>query len=356
MKIAVVGLANSGKTTIFNVLTGMRVEVTPYSDVSAHRKSIGIAKVVDPRIDYLTSIYEPRKKTYTDIEFMDTPSLFEKGSTALQDVKNSDALVLVVRGFDNEEVISASDSIDPAAEIDTVESEMILADLQVVENRIARIDEQLKRGRKELQAERKLFEKLREVLESGCLLRDHEFSEEDLQMLSGYQLVSMKPVLVVVNIDESRIGNEVFQKEITDRFLDRRNLDIVFIPGNIEIEIQELDDEDAKEFMKDYGLKESGLNAVIRKSFELLGLICFFTVGKDEVRSWSIPKGITVQAAAGVIHSDLAKGFIRAEVTGYDHFCRFGNMSGVKEAGLQQLEGKEYIVCDGDIINIRFNV
>ncbi len=357
MKIAVVGLTNSGKTTIYNILTGMKIEATPYSDVSLHKKSVGIAKVIDSRIDYLDSIYDPKKKTYADVEFMDTPALFEKSSTALQDIKNSDALVLVVRGFENDEVLSTNAAIDPVSDINSVEAEMLLADLMVVENRISRIDEQIKKsGRKELLPEKKLFEKLKALLEEGKLLRECDFSDEENKLLSGFQLVSFKPVLVVVNTDENRIGDTEYEDGILDVFKNRSNLDIVFIPGDIEMEIKELDSDDAAEFMKDYGLTESGLDTVIRKSFELLGLICFFTVGKDEVRSWSIPKGITIQSAAGVIHSDLEKGFIRAEVTGYMNFHKFGNMPAVKEAGLQQLEGKEYIVRDGDIVNVRFNV
>lgn len=355
MKIAIIGLPNSGKTTIFNVLTGLNIETTPYSEVSLHKNNIGVAKVIDERIEYLSSVFKPKKTTFTDVEFVDTAPLFEKGSTALQDAKNADALLLVVRGFENEEVLYKN-KIDPISEIENIQSEMLISDLMITENRLSRLETQIARGRKELKPEQILFEKIKEILDSGTVLRDAELSFDEIKMLSGYQLASLKPLLIVVNVDEDKINDIEFENKIKNSISNSKSIEILFICGSIEEEIKSLPPNDAIEFMQSYGLEKSGLDLVISKSHMLLGLIAFFTVGPDEVRSWSIPKNITVQKAAGVIHSDLEKGFIRAEVTGYDNFKKYGNFNDVKANGLQQLEGKDYIVKDGDIINVRFNV
>jgi GTP-binding protein YchF len=356
MKAGIIGLSNSGKTTIFNLLTGQNVETTIYSDPSLHKNSIGQAKVKDERIDYLSNIYKPKKTIYSTVEFWDTPPLFhEEGKTGLTDVKNSDLLLMVVRAFLRDDVISP-DGIDPERDIQKIEEELLLTDLIFVEKRLEKLADQIRKGKKELQKEADIFKKIHSYLEKNIPLREVELTEDERKILVGYQFTTQKPVIVLINISEEQLEDENLRSNLEEKFKNKQNFSLLFVPALIEEEIKELSAEETKEFMDSYGITESALQKVIRKTYDLLGLISFFTVGPDEVRSWSIKIGTNAQKAAGVIHSDLERGFIRAEVVSFSDFQKYGNMTKVKELGLQRLEGKNYIVQDGDIITVRFNV
>ncbi len=317
----------------------------------------------DARLDRLTAMYNPRKHVPATIEFTDFIAVGKSGAAALVDVvgyKSADALVHVVRAFRDESVPHPAGSVDPARDAQAMEDELILADLGVVERRTERLEKDLKKGRSaELEKERDLIIRCKEALESGQPLRSLGLAGDELRRLRGFQLLSAKPLLLVINLDEADVSAAASVEDAAARtgltaFLSRAATGAVPVCAKIELEIASLDGEDAQAFLADLGLKESGLARVIRASYDLLGYISFFTVGEDENRAWSIPRGTVAQDAAGEIHSDIARGFIRAEVVAYDALIARGAMAACKEHGEVRLEGKEYIVKDGDIINFRF--
>jgi GTP-binding protein YchF len=325
--------------------------------------AVGISKVPDARLDRLTVIYSPKKHVPATIEFTDFIAAGKTGASALVDVagyKTADALVHVVRAFRDEAVPHPAGSIDPARDAQAMEDELILADLGVVERRLERLDKDQKKGKTpELERERDLILRCKTALENGQPLRSLGLAGDDLRRLRGFQLLSAKPLLLVINLDEGDVSaaasvEEAAAKTGLTAFLSRAATLAVPVCAKIELEIAALDQTDAQAFLADLGLKESGLARVIRASYDLLGYISFFTVGEDENRAWSIPRGTAAQDAAGEIHSDIARGFIRAEVVAYDAFIARGSMAACKEHGEVRLEGKEYVVKDGDIINFRF--
>jgi GTP-binding protein YchF len=365
LRAALIGFASSGKTSLFQLMTSAAGTAR-----TAHGKgeiSVGISKVPDARLDRLTAMYNPRKRVPATVEFTDLAVAGAGGAKALVDVvayKNADALVHVLRAFRDPAVAHPSGSVDPARDARAMEDELILADLGVAERRLERLEKDLKKSRSaDLEREREILLVCRRALEDGRPLRALDLHGDDLKRLRGFQFLSAKPLLIVINLDEADLtaGGETATR--IDRAADASGLTpflshaataAAAVCAKIELEIAQLETGDAAAFLADLGLAESGLDRVIRASYDLLGYISFFTVGEDECRAWSVPRGTPAQLAAGEIHSDIARGFIRAEVVSYDHLNARGTMAACRERGELRLEGKEYIVQDGDIINFRF--
>jgi hypothetical protein len=363
LRAALIGVGTSGKTTLFQLMTSARDQARGGSGKG--ETAIGVSKVPDARLDRLTAMYNPRKRVPATVEFTDyaapgrTP-----GAQALVDVvayRNADALVHVVRAFRDPAVPHPAGSVAPARDAQTMEEELILADLGVAERRLERIDKDLKKARTaDLEHEHKVLVACRQVLEEGRPLRALDLQGDDRRRLRGFQFLSAKPLLLVINLDEADLPdaaldiNRAAEATGLSGFLTRAATGAVAVCARIELEIAQLEPDDARAFLADLGLAESGLDRVIRASYDLLGYISFFTVGEDECRAWSIPRGTAAQLAAGEIHSDIARGFIRAEVVGYDALIARGSMSACRDHGEVRLEGKDYVVQDGDIINFRF--
>jgi GTP-binding protein YchF len=357
---AVIGFPSTGKTTLFQLMTSVRDAPRGKGDVS-----IGISRVPDDRLDTLTAMYNPRKRVPATVEFTDIIAPARGGGAQLLvDVagyRNADALVHVVRAFRDAAVPHPSGSVDPARDAQAMEDELILADLGVAERRLERLEKDLKKARtSELEKERDLVERCTAALERGEPLRALALTGDDLKRLRGFQFLSAKPLLLVINVDESDIADigpdvqAIATKTGLTAFLARAATKAVALCARIELEIADLEGPDAAAFLADLGLSESGLDRVIRTTYDLLGYMSFFTVGDDECRAWSIARGTPAQHAAGEIHSDIQRGFIRAEVVAYDALISRGSMAVCREHGEVRLEGKEYIVQDGDIINFRF--
>jgi GTP-binding protein YchF len=356
---AVIGFPSTGKTTLFQLMTSVRDSPRGKGDVS-----IGISRVPDERLDRLTAMYNPRKRVPATVEFTDIIAPARTGAGALVDVagyKNADALVHVVRAFRDAAVPHPSGSIDPARDAQAMEEELILADLGIAERRLERLEKDLKKTRTpDLEKERDLVQRCKASLEAGEPLRALTLTGDDRKRLRGFQFLSAKPLLVVVNVDEADIASvgsgvaAVAQQAGLTAFLARAATRAVALCAKIELEIADLEGTDAAAFLADLGLQESGLDRVIRTTYDLLGYMSFFTVGEDECRAWSIARGTPAHLAAGEIHSDIQRGFIRAEVVAYDALVGRGSMAACRDHGEVRLEGKEYIVQDGDIINFRF--
>ena len=358
LRAGLIGLPSTGKTALFHLLTSAREAPRAGGRQEAN---VGIARVPDERLDKLTALFNPKKHVPATVEFADMGGAATKpGAAALLDVaafRNADALLHVVRLFSDPSIPHASGSVDPARDVRLMEDELILADLGVVEKRLERLERDLKKaaGNAELRKEQSILQRCREALEAGRPLRALQLDAEDAKRLRGFQFLSSKPLLLVLNLDEADLPN-------ADRAVDLAGLQdfvhgaatrAVPICAKIELEIAQLDAADAQAFMADLGLRESGLDRVIRASYDLLGYISFFTVGEDECRAWSIPRNTPAQIAAGEIHTDIQRGFIRAEVVRYEHLLQRGSLAACREHGELRLEGKDYIVLDGDVINFR---
>jgi GTP-binding protein YchF len=359
LRAALIGFPSSGKTTLFQLMTSARDAPRAKGDVN-----IGISKVPDARLDVLTGMYNPRKRVPATVEFTDIVAAARTGAQALVDVagyKNADALVHVVRAFRDASIPHPAGSVDPARDAQAMEDELILADLGIAERRLERLEKDLKKGKSaELEKERELVHRCKAALEEGRPLRALELTGDDPKRLRGFQFLSAKPLLLVINLDEgdvSSVGSDIQKAaQLTGLtgFLAHAATRAVALCTKIELEIAQLEGDDAKAFLSDLGLTESGLDRVIRASYDLLGYMSFFTVGEDECRAWSIARGTSAQNAAGEIHTDIQRGFIRAEVVAYDALVGRGSMAACREHGEVRLEGKEYVVQDGDIINFRF--
>ncbi len=360
MQIGIIGLPYAGKSTIFSTLLTQKSSDTGTSKMSAER---GVVKVPDERLDRLTEMFQPRRKVNATIEYIKVPGLeSEEQQTRslpaqfLANLKTVDALLVVVRDFENEYYPHPLNRIDPAADIEFINSEFLFSDLSIVETRYEKLEKLVPKTQDEKdKKELALMTKLKAQLEEERPLRELQFSASEELILKGYQFLTAKPVLYVINISEDQIGNEDRIEEQFSSLL-TPHCALTSLSAEIEKEISELSEEDARAFMEDLGIKEPALSKLIRTSFDLLGLISFFTVGEDECRSWTIRQGTNAQKAAGVIHTDLEKGFIRAETVHYNDLIAQGSLAACKEKGLLRLEGKDYIVRDGDILNIRFNV
>jgi hypothetical protein len=359
MKIALAGLANAGKTTIFNALTGLDMPTTVYptTDLTVH---LGVVKVPDARIDALSAIYKPKKTTYATIQYIDTPGFTPGDKIArakiFDAIRNVDAIVHVARSFDNEAVSAALDKVDPAAEQALFASELIFEDYELVEKRLQRIEDSQKRGKKTPEQDVSLLLKCKDALEKEIPLRDVEFTQQEQLLMKAMQFISLKPLIIVLNVAEQDLGKPIVNELRQTLQNQALNTPVVAICGKIEMELAQLSEQEAKEFLQELAIDEPALSKLIHTSFERLNLISFITVGDDEVRAWTIPANTNAQQAAGKIHSDIERGFIRAEVVAYDDFMKAGGMVAAKEVGAVRLEGKLYLVQDGDIINFRFNV
>lgn len=358
MKLGLIGLPKSGKTTIFNALTRSNAEVADYSSGKVE-PNIAVVDVEDPRVATLSEMYQPKKTIYATIDFMDFVGVDRSegqelfSGTAMGLVKTSDALAIVVRNFSSDVLDSTMGPPDPVRDARAVAGELILSDLVLVETRLERIAADHQRGKKtpQSQAEEKVLQLLHAALSEERPVRSIELTTDQRKTISGFQFLSAKPVMVIVNSDEERYGSEDAVRRIGEHFT------VVEFAGSFEMELAQLDDqEEAQAFMEDLGISESARSRLTTIAYELLGLISFFTVGPDEVRAWTISKGDTAVDAAGTIHSDLARGFIRAECFSYDALMSAGSEKDVRSSGQFRLEGKEYQMADGDIINVRFSV
>jgi ribosome-binding ATPase len=355
VQLGILGLPKSGKTTLFNTLTASHQATDKYSTSS--QTNMGVATVRDVRLEALRDLFNPRRYVPATVQYMDIPGL-KRGESAesldLAKLKTVDALVHVVRAFEDPEILHSEGSVDPARDVGNVDLELILADLDIVQRRIERLDKAVKRGlTPEEQKEKALLaDVILPALESEKPLREVELDPDDERRLRGFQLLSAKPMLLVVNADESRAAEppEAFGIEM------RPAVRAVTVSAPIEAEISALSPEEQKDFLADLGLSEPSLDRVTRASYDLLGVISFFTVGEDEVRAWTIRRGTKAREAAGAIHSDIERGFIRAEVVHCDDLIRLKTMAACRDAGLFRLEGKDYVVKDGDVVHYRFNV
>lgn len=362
MKIAITGFANSGKTAVFNALTGQNNPTSIYPS-NMEEPLMGTVKVPDMRVDKLSEIYKPKKNTYSTIEYMDFSAL-RKGDEAhnakvYDYIKHSDTIVEVVRGFRDDSVLHPDEGINPLRDINNLETELILFDMDLVEKRLSRMEEaSKKRGKKPDEAEKKILIKCKEALDMEIPLRLVDFSDEEVKALRHLQFISIKPKIIAINIAEDEINDPNYDPIVneTKKKLKLQDHAVLTLCGKIEMEIAQLPPDEAVEFLNDLGIKEPALNRLIQVSYGVVGLLSFFTVGEDEVKAWTIHNNDTALTAAGKIHTDIQRGFIRAEVVGYDDFIKSGSMVAAKQNGLVRLEGKTYIVHDGDIINFRFNV
>ncbi len=356
MKLGIIGLPQSGKTTIFNALTrGDRPVI-----ISGGRFDVNTAvvNVPDPRVDALSLLFKPKKTSYAKVTYADIAGL--EGSSSgdisgqlLNQLSQMDAFIHVVRCFDDPRVPHPTGSIDPLRDIATMDSEFLLSDLILVENKLERLAKERRRGagrdKTELERETALFERLQKHLSDEQLLRELTFSTEECRILSGYGFLTMKYILLVLNVAEGHQPPDV-------DYPCGKAICSVPLQGQLEMDIAQLSPEDAQVFMDEYGIEELSLNSMIRISYDLLDLISYFTVGEDEVRAWTVRRGAAAPEAAGVIHSDLQKGFIRAEVITYQDLVDLGSMAAARSKGVLRIEGKKYIVGDGDIMHVRFNV
>lgn len=369
MKLTITGFSNSGKTTVFNALTGLNLTTTTYPTVISPDldPQIGMVKVPDARIERLTTVYDPKKTTYATVEYVDyagiTSGDIAQNAKVFNLIKDADAVVHVVRAFEDESIVHPMHSIDPVRDVKSFEAELILGDLELVEKRLQKIEEQAKKGKKQDEVDRQLLIKCKKALEDGISLRNLEFNDDEKRLMLPYQFLSTMPEIIVLNIGENDINAEKvgnFHNAIEMYFKETgqgATPPVLPFCGKIEMEIVQLPADEAKAFLDDLGIDEPAMRKLCRISYDALGLLSFFTVGKDEVRAWTIKKGTNAQQAAGKIHSDIERGFIRAEVVGYDDFIASEeDMVRVKEKGLARLEGKTYPVRDGDIINFKFNV
>lgn len=355
MKIGLIGLAGVGKTTIFNLLTNTKAITGAYGVKEAN---IGMAKVPDKRMDYLINLFNPKKTSYAQIEFIDIAGVVPEGGSRkfLDEVRDCDAIVHIIRAFENDDVPHVNESVDPAKDLETVDMELLFADLELLEKRIERIKTG-KKIKKEQQDELVLLERLYGHLEEGGDIRQVELTDDEEKQLRAYSFLTEKPKLAVVNVDENQFkNNDYYNKKQLEDLCQAKEMPLINICGQIEAELNDLTSEDRAIFMDDLGLEETGIERLARAVYKHLGLISFFTVGEDEVKAWTIKQGTSAKKAAGKIHSDIERGFIRAEVVKYLDLKNLETMAKVKEQGLFRLEGKEYIVQDGDIINFRFNV
>jgi GTP-binding protein YchF len=358
MKTGIIGLPQVGKTSLFKILTKVKLEEKACSN--PREEHIGIARVPDARLDKLSALYSPKKTTYATVEYADVAAIGKealKETAFLTSLRNVDALIHVLRAFEDDAIPHVGPN-DPLRDIKNVDFDLIISDLGQVEKRLERLEKDLKKGRtSELEREQALLLRSKEALENETPLRELEMTADEKKLIKGFMFLSQKPILYVVNIGESTtLGedlNQAVSKYKLDAVASRPNAGATAICGKVEAELAEMDDDEAAEFLGSYGLHESGLVRLIRKSYELLGLISFFTAGEDECRAWTIPLGSKAPQGAGAIHTDLEHHFIRAETIRWDALLDAGSEAAARSRGTLRLEGKEYVVQDGDVMHIR---
>jgi GTP-binding protein YchF len=366
MQICIIGLPSSGKSTIFNALTRGRTEAVSHSHVGL-APVIGITKVPDPRLEILKSIYKPEKVIPAEIKYVDIAGLTqtksgEKGiyGPYLNYLSNADALIQVVRAFENDKVPHLSGSINPKRDMEDMDLELVFSDLTIIDRRLERIETSLKGAKAQekdlLIKEKTLLNKIKEALEKEVPIWKQELSEEELKSISNYQFLTAKPMLIVINIGENQINkSKEIEQELRSSYA-HSLFDVIALSGEIEMELSQLDEAEAKEFRESMGLKLSAIDQIISASYRLLGLVSFFTTASSELKAWTMTRGTPAIKAAGKIHTDMERGFIRAEVISFDDIQKAGDIHEAKKHGLLRLEGKTYQVQDGDVVTFLFNI
>ncbi len=360
-KCGIVGLPNVGKSTLFNALTKAGIEAANYPFCTIE-PNVGIVPVPDPRMDALAEIVKPERTLPTTMEFVDIAGLVAGaasgeglGNKFLAHIRETDAIAQVVRCFDDENVVHVDGKINPLSDIETINTELALADLESVEKAIKRVERTARSGNKEALAQLAIFEKIQAALAEGHAARTVDISDDDKPFVQELQLITIKPILFIANVAEDGFENNAYLDQV-EAFAKSQNAEVVAVCAQMEEELAQLDDDEQAEFLADLGLKEPGLNRVINTGYRLLALQTFFTAGVKEVRAWTVHQGATAPNGAGKIHTDFEKGFIRAEVIAYDDFIEYKGEQGAKDAGKWRLEGKDYILQEGDVVHFRFNV
>ena len=360
----IVGLPNVGKSTLFNAITNQKIlaENYPFATIEPN---VGVVTVPDTRMDKLKSMYEPERFIPTAYEFTDIAGLVKGasqgeglGNKFLSHIREVDAIVEVVRCFDDGKIIHVDGNIDPIRDIETINLELAIADLDVINNRLERVSKKARTTKnKDDITEVEALEKAKKDLEENKALRQIDFTEDEKKLLKSYSFLTLKPIIYLANIKESELGNpdNEYVKQVKE-YATKENAEVVSLCAKVEEDLSELTKEEKEEMLEALGLEESGLDKLIQATYDILGLATYFTVGKDEVRAWTFKKGMNAKQCAGIIHTDFEKGFIRAEVISYDDLMEYGSELKVKEAGRARLEGKDYIMQDGDICHFRFNV